>query len=367
MENSIHQQKLVANEYEGKVWYINMKQFYVQQNEAGQRLDKLLAKILNKAPKSFIYKMLRKKNITLNGKKADGSEKLNVQDEIKLFLSDETFEQFREIVNTTEVDEELDIIYEDKHILIINKPLGVLSQKAEKNDVSMVEYVISYLLRTNQITKEQLHSFKPAISNRLDRNTGGILIAGKSLIGLQEMAKLLKDRSLEKYYLCIVKGRVSEKKRIEGFLSKDEDKNKVKIFAKNQEGTEYICTEYEPLAFSKNIIPDKTFTGKNHEVGMEDEEPSGCYTLLQVKLITGRSHQIRAHLASIGHSILGDFKYGSQRTNHYFRVRYGLKYQMLHSYRMVFPKIEGELSYLSGKEFVAKIPEQFEKIKSDLF
>jgi 23S rRNA pseudouridine955/2504/2580 synthase len=343
-----------------------MKQFYVQQNEAGQRLDKLLTKLLNKAPKSFIYKMLRKKNITLNGRKADGSEKLALQDEIKLFLSDETFEQFSEAVETTHVEEKLDVIYEDKHILIVNKPLGVLSQKAEKNDISMVEHIISYLLTTHQITAEQLLSFKPGICNRLDRNTGGILIAGKSLLGLQEMAKLLKDRSLGKYYLCIVKGKVAEKKRIEGYLTKDEERNQVKIYARQAENTEYICTEYEPLAYSKNTRKD---TGMNpgEKAGADEDGPAGSYTLLEVKLVTGRSHQIRAHLSSIGHPILGDFKYGSQRTNHYFKVEHGLTSQLLHSYRMVFPKIEGELSYLSGKEFKAELPELFEKIKTELF
>jgi 23S rRNA pseudouridine955/2504/2580 synthase len=345
-----------------------MKQFYVQQNEAGQRLDKLLVKLLNKAPKSFIYKMLRKKNITLNGKKADGSEKLSVQDEIKLFLSDETIEQFSEPVSTTVVEEELDVIYEDKHILIVNKPLGVLSQKAEKDDVSMVEYIISYLLGSGQITKEQLHSFKPGICNRLDRNTGGILIAGKSLLGLQEMAKLLKDRSLNKYYLCIVKGKVDEKKRIEGYLSKDEEKNQVKIYPKQTQNSEYICTEYEPIAYSRELKnKDGASIGRKKTIANEEETPSGMFTLLQVKLITGRSHQIRAHLASIGHPLIGDFKYGNQKTNLYFKIKYDLTHQLLHSYRMVIPNIEGELAYLSGKEFVAEIPEIFERIKKDLF
>ncbi|MDF2486738.1 MAG: hypothetical protein K0R46_2906 [Herbinix sp.] len=321
-----------------------MKQFYVQQNEAGQRLDKLLVKLLNKAPKSFIYKMLRKKNITLNGKKADGSEKLELQDEVKLFLSDETYELFSEEIETTTVEHNLDILYEDRHILILNKPQGILSQKAEKEDVSMVEHVISYLLSTNQITKEQLISFKPSICNRLDRNTGGILIAGKSLFGLQEMARLLKDRSLGKYYLCIVKGKVEKKERIEGYLSKDEIKNQVKIFQNPLENTDYICTEYEPIAYSEHK-----------------------YTLLKVKLITGKSHQIRAHLASIGHSIIGDYKYGDQKTNHFFKSNYELSNQLLHSYQMVFPEIEGELAYLSGMSFIAPLPEQFEKIKKELF
>ena len=321
-----------------------MKQFYVEQNEAGQRLDKLLAKILNKAPKSFIYKMLRKKNITLNGKKADGSEKLEVKDEIKLFLSDDTYALFSEETQTTIVEHNLDIIYEDNHILIINKPLGILSQKADKDDVSMVEHVISYLLSSKQLTKEQLISFKPAICNRLDRNTSGILIAGKSLPGLQEMARLLKDRTLSKYYLCIVKGRVEKKERIEGYLYKDEKRNQVSILATETKDSEYICTEYEPVAYAEHK-----------------------YTLLMVKLITGKSHQIRAHLASIGHPIIGDYKYGDQKTNHYFKLNYELSSQLLHSYRIIFPKINGELAYLSDKSFTATMPEQFDQIRKDLF
>lgn len=337
-----------------------MKQFIVQQNEAGQRLDKLLSKILNKAPKSFLYKMLRKKNITLNGKKADGSEKLSLHDEIKLFLSDETIEQFSEVTQTELVEDALDIIYEDQHILILNKPIGILSQKAEKDDVSMVEHVISYLLRTNQISKDQLLSFKPAICNRLDRNTGGILIAGKTLLGLQEMSRLLKDRSLSKYYLCIIKGRVEGKKKIEGYLSKDEQKNQVTIYKEQKDNTEYICTEYEPLGYANAVRPEE-------RIDIEDEKASGSFTLLKVKLITGRSHQIRAHLSSIEHPILGDFKYGNQKTNHYFKKNYDLSYQLLHSYQIVFPQVEGELGYLSGKEFTAKLPEHFERIRKDLF
>ena len=332
-----------------------MKQFYVKQNEAGQRLDKLLAKILNKAPKSFIYKMLRKKNITLNGRKAEGAEKLELNDEIKLFLSDETFLKFSEAVvvqnvETTAVELKKAIIYEDQHIMILNKPVGVLSQKSEKNDISMVEYVISYLMDSGQLTQEQLTSFKPAVCNRLDRNTSGILIAGKSLPGLQNMAGLLKDRSLNKYYLCIVKGRVEGQKRVEGYLSKNEEINQVKINPGKGENSEYICTEYQPLAYS---VPSVEVT--------ED------FSLLQVKLITGRSHQIRAHLASIGHPIIGDYKYGDRKTNQFFTKRYDLKHQLLHSYRCVFPMLEGVFSYLSGREYVAEVPDIFQSIRYDLF
>ncbi|HKM00130.1 MAG TPA: RluA family pseudouridine synthase [Mobilitalea sp.] len=331
-----------------------MKQFVVQQNEAGQRLDKLLVKLLNKAPKSFIYKMLRKKNIVLNGKKALGSEILALQDEIKLFLSDETIANFSELVDTTNVEHNLDVIYEDKHILIINKPLGILSQKAVKEDVSIVEHIISYLLSTNQLTNEQLASFKPGICNRLDRNTSGLLIAGKSLYGLQEMSRLLKERTLGKYYICIVKGKIEQKKRIEGYLSKDEAKNIASISEKPTEDSDYICTEYVPLSYESH---------KQEETDL----PKGSFTLLQVKLITGRSHQIRAHLASIGHPLIGDFKYGDQKMNHFFKLHYGLSHQLLHSCRMVFPELNGELSYLSGKEYSAEESELFRRIKKDIF
>jgi 23S rRNA pseudouridine955/2504/2580 synthase len=334
-----------------------MKQFYVHQNEAGQRLDKLLFKILNTAPKSFVYKMLRKKNIVLNGKKADGSEKLKADDEVKLFLSEETIAKFQEAADPVEPAQPLDVLYENQSILIVNKPVGVLSQKAAKDDVSMVEYIMSYLIFTKQLTKEQLISFKPGICNRLDRNTSGLLIAGKSLPGLQNMAELLKNRSLDKYYLCIVKGIVKEKKRIEGYLKKNEAKNQVKVYPDQVEDSEYICTEYRPLQYSKGNGAARTFNQKD----------VFGYTLLEVKLVTGRSHQIRAHLASIGYPILGDFKYGDSKTNRDFKEKYGLTYQLLHSYRMVFPTMDGELGTVSGKEFCAEPTGLFHTIEADLF
>ena len=320
-----------------------MKQIMANENQAGQRLDKLLLKILNKAPKSFIYKMLRKKNIILNGKKAEGSEIVQPEDEIRLYLSDETIEKFSTRVETTIAKYDLDIIYEDRNILIINKPAGVLSQKATQSDNSMVEYVISYMLFTKQITDEELHSFKPAICNRLDRNTSGLLIAGKTLIGLQEMARILRERTLDKYYLCIVKGKLSETKKIIGYLTKDNSNNKVTISSKQSINSDYIATQYEPLIYSTD------------------------FTLLQVKLITGKSHQIRAHLSSIGHPIIGDSKYGDKNINNIFNKKYNLKAQLLHSYRYVFPQLTGGLTNLSGKVCEASVPNVFNIIRKDLF
>lgn len=312
-----------------------MKAIVVNNNEAGQRLDKLLGKYLNLAGKGFLYKMMRKKNITLNGKKCDGSEKLQVGDEIKLFLSDETIEKFSEIKIQKVRKKTLDIIYEDEQILLINKPSGMLSQKAKDTDESLVEYLIDYLLETGKLTKEELRSFRPSVCNRLDRNTSGLVAAGKSLAGLQMLSALFKDRSLHKYYLCAVKGKVETKQMIQGFLWKQEKTNQVFVTNKEQPGSLPICTEYEPLLYKQNI------------------------TLLKVTLITGRTHQIRAHLASIGHPILGDYKYGDPAFNESIKQKYGIRSQMLHSWEMVFPELSAPFSDLSGKAFQAPLPKEF--------
>lgn len=314
----------------------------VSKNEAGQRFDKLLLKYLNQAPKSFVYKMLRKKNITLNGKKADGSEKLVIEDEIKLFLSEETIEKFSQF-KLDIISYDLDILYEDKNILVINKKVGVLSQKAASDDISLVEHIISYLLDSNQITIEELRSFKPSICNRLDRNTSGIVVAGKTLHALQIMAEVFRDRTIHKFYKCIVKGMIKEKQHIEGYLVKNEKNNKVTISKEKNENGVYIETEYEPLKVTEQ------------------------YSLLSVELITGRSHQIRAHLSSVNHPILGDYKYGNLSINEYFKKKNHLEHQLLHSYKLIFPKLTEEFEYLSGKEIYAKAPEQFLQLEKELF
>lgn len=289
-----------------------MQKFIVTPNEAGQRLDKLLFKYLNLAPKSFIYKMLRKKNITLNHKKCDGSEKTSVGDEVSLWLSDETIDKFRETKYFTRVPIHFKVIFEDEDILAVNKPAGLLSQKAKPEDISVNEEAISYLLENQVITEKSLEVFKPSVCHRLDRNTSGLLIVGKSLSGSQHMSALLKERTVEKYYLCLVEGIVKTSEHIQGYLIKDEQTNQVKISGQPVSGGHHIETFYEPV-------------GNN-----------GKYTLLKVELITGRTHQIRAHLASVGHSIVGDGKYGSEAVNDRFQRNYHLKHQLLHSWRMVF-------------------------------
>ena len=318
-----------------------MRTVTVTKNEAGQRLDKLLLKYLNLAGKSFIYKLLRKKNITLNGKRCDGCEKLTEGDEIKFFLSDETIEKFSMIHIQSVKKVSLSIVYEDEHIILINKPSGMLSQKAAETDESLVEYLIDYLMTKGDLTTEMLGFFRPSVCNRLDRNTSGMVIAGKSLKGLQIMSEAIKNRTIGKYYLCAVKGTVKESRIIKGFLKKDEKTNQVTVLKEDMPGALPIETEYKPLKTMENFM------------------------LLEVKLITGRSHQIRAHLNSIGHPILGDYKYGDPALNKEVLKKYGIRSQMLHSYRLKMPKQLCEpLSYLAGKEFTAEPPAEFHLFKS---
>lgn len=318
-----------------------MRQLTIKEADSGQRLDKYLAKYLNKAPKSFLYKMLRKKNITLNGKKADGSEKLAPGDEIRLFFSEETLETFSE-VRIERVRHNLSILYEDAQILLVNKPCGVLSQKAKESDVSLVEQIQSYLYDAGAVTEESLRVFRPTVCNRLDRNTSGIVAAAKTLAAAQYLSEIFRDRSIHKYYHCLVAGTLTENAHIKGWLTKNEKTNQVRISKKPlSEDSQPIETSYRPL------------------------QSAGGVTLLEVCLLTGRSHQIRAHLASIGHPIIGDPKYGNPAVNRTYEKEFHLKHQLLHSYRLEMPQTEGPFSYLNGKIFLAPEPELFCKIAEE--
>lgn len=314
-----------------------MQEYIIGKNEAGQRLDKYLGKVLKEAPVSFFYKMMRKKNIVLNASKCTGKEILSVGDSVKLFLSDETIAKFGGSVSGNSQSagteaypyKKLDIVYEDDDVLFVNKSAGMLTQKAETSDISLNEYIIGYLLHTGAIDSVQLRTFKPSVCNRLDRNTSGLVLAGKSLAGTQMLSKMIKERTIQKYYITVVAGRIDSNRSVEGLLIKDEVHNKVSV-RPIKDGTEstsdaderYIRTDYHVLGYGDG------------------------YTVLEVHLITGRPHQIRAHLASLGHPILGDYKYGVKAVNE----KYGLKEQLLHAYRVVLP---------DGREYKAALPKKF--------
>ena len=316
-----------------------MRELVISKYEAGQRFDKFLAKYMELAPKSFFYKMMRKKNITLNGKKAAGNEKLEKGDTVKLFLSEETIEGFREKKKrAVHTGAKLDILYEDEQVMLINKPAGMLSQKAEKGDISMVEHLISHLLDTGEVTEEMLKTFRPSLCNRLDRNTSGIVAAGKTLQGLQMLSGLFKERTLHKYYLCIVKGVIKEEQDVRGWLLKNEKTNQVRIFKSETKDAKPIHTKYRPLA------------------------DNGQETLLEIELLTGRTHQIRAHLSYMGHPIFGDPKYGDAVLNKKLTSGYGLHMQLLHAWHLVFPELSGDFEGLSGKSIYAPAPKQFVSI-----
>lgn len=314
-----------------------MQRFIISREDSGQTLIKYLSRILKDAPNGLLFKQIRKKNITLNGKKAEGHEKLAVGDTVAVFMSDETISKFK---GCTSVDDseyrlaykkigKVQIIYEDDNIIAANKPVGLLSQKSDNSDLSINEYLIGYLLENGKITSESLSKFKPSVCNRLDRNTGGLIFFGKTLFGTSYLNKALKDRTVHKYYRTVVKGEIKEPEYIKGFLVKDEKSNKVTIFNSSDglENPDYIETGYKPLRYNRKLN----------------------LTELEVDLVTGKSHQIRAHLASISHPIIGDHKYGDTNLNRFAHECFKLDCQLLFAVRASFSKSD-EYPELSNRE-----------------
>ncbi len=325
-----------------------MQQIEIKENEAGQRLDKFLHKFMPLAPVSFFYKMLRRKNITLNGKKAQGSEKLIVGDTLSFYLSEETIQNFKEKDAASNEYEKafstlkgIEIIYEDAQVLFMNKPAGILSQKASPSDLSLNEWMIGYLLAENILDEKSLSTFKPSVCNRLDRNTMGLVIGAKTLAGSQKMNQLIKERKIRKFYRMLVKGNVQKEETLEGFLIKDEKNNKVRLVTKeNEEKSAYIKTRFYPV----QVYSDKT--------------------LVEAELITGKPHQIRIHLASTGHPLLGDYKYGDRQWNDKYKRRFQVNSQLLYASRLEFPELEAPFERLSGQRIEVPVPEIFERIMS---
>jgi 23S rRNA pseudouridine955/2504/2580 synthase len=299
----------------------------VGKNDAGQRADKFLTKTFPLLPISMMYKYLRKKDIKLNGKRCEISTRLQEGDELTLYVKDEFLEQTSRTYEFMTAGKELDIVYEDDHLLLLNKKAGLLVHPDEREyRDTLIFRVQRYLYEKGEYRPDEEQSFVPALVNRIDRNTCGIVIAAKTAAALRILNEKLRGREIEKYYLCLVHGRMEkEEDTLHGFLEKNESQNRVYVSDRQTRDSRTIATRYRVL-----------------------EEHDGL-SLLEIELLTGRTHQIRAHLASVGHPLLGDGKYGTNALN----KGSGFSKQALCSYRLkfAFTTPAGELDYLNGQEF----------------
>lgn len=304
-----------------------MKTVVVNTNDAGQRLDKLLTKTFRNLPVSLMYKGIRTKNIKLNGKRCEISSRVCAGDVITLYLKDDVLEEAPAAPNFMTAGKELSIVYEDENLLLLNKPVGLLVHPDENEyRDTLILRVQRYLYEKGEYVPQDENSFAPALVNRIDRNTAGIVIAAKNAAALRILNEKLKRREIHKYYLCIVHGTFSQKSALlEGFLEKNEQQNRVYISAKGGNGARKIATRYTVI------------------------DENSRYSLLEIELLTGRTHQIRAHLASIGHPLLGDGKYGTNALN----KGTGFTTQALCSYRLEFDFSTPAdlLDYLNGQSF----------------
>ncbi len=304
-----------------------MREFEIKKNDAGQRLDKFLSKAVKGLPMSLMYKYIRTKKIKVNRARTEQKYMLEEGDTVQLFIKDEFFDSpEKDDSALASITPKLTIVYEDENIILCNKRPGVLVHEDDDGkDNTLIMHIKAYLYQKGEYDPDNEQSFAPALCNRIDRNTGGIVIGAKNAEALRVMNEKIKNDEISKFYYCVVHGKMPKKSdTLTGFLLKDSDKNQVKIFDKQVKGSKNIITKYKVIS-----------------------ERNGM-SLLEIELVTGRTHQIRAHMSYIGHPLVGDGKYGINKED---RAR-GYKYQALYAYRLRFDFNDdsGALGYLKGRE-----------------
>lgn len=321
-----------------------MQKFIVSENESGQTLEKFVRKVLAVAPLSFIYKAFRKKDVKVNGHWEKEKFIVNANDEVTIYVTDQQMSDF-ESNPVYQANSEIEpwIIYEDKNLLLVNKPRGVLVQKDDKaTSKALDQMVVEYLIAKGEYDPKKDKAFKPGPAHRLDRNTSGIVMFGKNHDTLVYLFELLKEHELiGKHYISLVCGEVEEDGVVEAPLRKNFDLHKV-VVAKVKDGAKPAKTIYHVM---------KRYNG---------------YTLLDLTLVTGRTHQIRVHMSYIRHHVIGDSKYGDFKINNEFAKKYNFHDQFLHASELHFGKLKYPLEYLSSKSFKAEMPEEYTNILNQL-
>lgn len=311
-------------------------------NEAGQRLDKFLRKLLKDVPLSKIFKALRKGDVRVNGNKQKENYSLQVDDVVEIkYITSKKEDNTKKFIKVNATG--MKITYEDANILIVEKWPNILVHPDEKGkEPSLTDYVLSYLHAKGDYVPENEVTFTPAPCNRLDRNTSGIVIFGKSFEGLRSVNEMIRDGKVEKYYNALVKGKIKDG-LYKGYIHKNEEANISTIFDEKIKDSKEIAMEVKTI------------------------RTNGAYSFLEINLITGRSHQIRAHLAHLGTPIIGDNKYGDKKLNSFFTNKFGLECQILYAYKVVFRDAPEKISYLTNKTVTESLPPVFKKIKNDVF